>query len=122
VSPAHFAGHRVSTISTKTGGDLGINITDGLSAKTKFQHNANVAFIIINILTTTTNLNMFVVFPVILNATFISCGTDTFGIDTPTITFNAPLPVRKLFTTICNLNANITYRLNTVFDGPSYTV
>jgi hypothetical protein len=121
VSPARFAGQRVSTISTKAGGDLGINSTDGLSANIKFQHNATVA-IIITVITTTINLNMFVVFPVILNATFISCGTDTFGIDTPTIMFNAPHPVRRCATATCNLNANIPYNLYAGFDGPSCTV
>jgi hypothetical protein len=87
MSPARFAGQRISTMSAKTGSDIGITITDGLSAKIKLQHNTTVA-IIINAITTIIILNMFVVFPVILNATFIFCGAETFGIDTPTITFN----------------------------------
>jgi len=118
VSPARLTGHWVYTISTKTGGGLGVNSTDGLSAKIKFQHNATVAFSIIVII----RLNTFVIFPVSLNTPVISCGTDTFDIDTPRITFNAPLPVRRNSTAICNLNANNTYCLNTVFDGPAYTV
>jgi hypothetical protein len=121
VSPTHFAGHSVSTISTKTGDDLGIASTDGLSAKIKFQHNATVAFCI-NVITTTISHIMFVVFLVTFSAAFISCGTDTFAIDTPRISFNVPLPVRGNTTAICNLNANITYGLITGFDGPSYTV
>ena len=121
VSPAHLAGHRVSTISTKTGGDLGISSTDGLSAKIKFQHNATVDFSI-NVITTTIRLNTFVVFAVSLNAPVISCGTDTFVIDTPRIRFNAPLSVRRNTAAICNLNANITYGRNTSFDGPAYPV
>jgi hypothetical protein len=93
VSPARFAGRKVSTISTKTGGDLDITSTDGLSAKNKFQHNATFAFS--KVITTAVRLNMFVAFPVNLNATIISCGTDSFPIDTPSIQFNAPLPVRR---------------------------
>jgi len=121
VSPARFVGHSVSTISTKTGDDLGITSTDGLSAKIKFQHKATVAFCI-NVITTTTSFIMFVVFLVTLNATFISCGTDTFGTDTPRIRFNDTPPVRRNTTDICNLKANITYGLIAGFDGPSYTV
>jgi hypothetical protein len=121
VSPARFAGHSVSTISAKTGDDLGITSTDGLIAEIKFQHNATVAFCI-NVITTTISLNIFFVFLVTLNATFISSGTDTFAIDTPKIMFNVPIPVRGNTTAICNLNANITYCLTTSFDGPSYFV
>jgi hypothetical protein len=121
VSPPPLAGHWVSTISTKTGGDLGITITDGLSAKIKFQHNATLAFGI-NVITTNIRLNTFVVFHVRLNTSVISCGTDTFGIDTPRIRFNAPLPVKRNTTAICNLNANHTNSLNTGFDGPAYIV
>ena len=120
VSPARFTGHRVSTISTKTGGHLGITSTDGLNANIKFQHNAAVAFRIV--ITITISLNMFVVFPVSSNAMFISCGTDTFDIDAPRIRFSVPLPVRRNTTAICNFNANVTYGLNNSFDGPSYTV
>jgi hypothetical protein len=93
VSPARFVGHSVSTISTKTADDLDITSTDGLSAKINFQHNATVTFCII-VIATAISLIMFVVFLVTLNVTFISCGTDTFAIDTPRISFNVSLPVR----------------------------
>jgi hypothetical protein len=109
-----------STISTRTGGELSITSTDGLSVEIKFQHSATFAFSL-NVITATISLNILVAFPVNLSAIFISCDTDTFSIDTPRIRYNASLPGRRDTTDICNLNANITYGRNTGFDGAAYT-